>query len=116
MDAQYRIKSDPPGLSRVSWKGQGITATGSPAEDKEEERALDALWNLKDDVKCGIGKANDNLSKTATPARSHVREVLSVFTLKKIRGYCQDVMNLVFSRSPISCIASIWLLRHRQSR
>jgi len=112
----YNIESGNPGLSPVGLKGKVITATGSPAEDKEEERALDNLWNLMGDAEETQANDEDNLSKNATLSRSRLWRVISMFAPRKIRKYCQDPINLLFSHSPLSCLLAVWLVRHRESQ
>jgi hypothetical protein len=97
--ATENVASVVPEQSRSSSVGQ-VTGTGTPAEDREEERALYSLWNLKEDAKWGKDiytqkKAIRDLAGIGTPARSYLEEVLSVLTPGDTRDYCQEAMNNV---------------------
>ena len=81
-----------------------IGGTGSPAEDKEEERAQYRLRNLKEEAKWGKDtmtqkKAIDELGRIGAPAISYLEEILSVVPPGEISKYCQDAINGI-SRSP----------------
>ena len=78
-------------------KGQ-VTGTATPAEDREEERARDSLWDLKEDAKWGKDiktqkKAIRDLASIGTPALIHLEEVLSVVSPGEIKQYCQNAIN-----------------------
>lgn len=75
-----------------------VGGTGSPAEDMEEERARNRLWDLKEEAKWGKDttkqkKAIEELSKSGAPAISYLEEILAVVPPGEIRQYCQDVIN-----------------------
>jgi len=75
-----------------------VGGTGSPAEDMEEERARNRLWDLKEEAKWGKDamtqkKAIEELSKSGAPAISYLEEILAVVPPGEIRQYCQDAIN-----------------------
>lgn len=75
-----------------------VGGTGSPAEDREEERERNRLWNLKEDAKWGKDtrtqkNAITELGKIGTPAISYLEEILSVLAQSEMRQYCQDAIH-----------------------
>lgn len=75
-----------------------VGGTGSPAEDMEEERARNRLWDLKEEAKWGKDtttqkKAIEELSKNGAPAISYLEEILSVVPPGEIKQYCHDAIN-----------------------
>ncbi|WP_415281092.1 hypothetical protein [Candidatus Nitrososphaera sp. FF02] len=71
-------------------------ATGTPAEEREEERAL-KMWNLKQDAKWGKDvdiqkKAIQELARIGAPALGHLREILTVLPPGEIRQSCEDAI------------------------
>lgn len=75
-----------------------VGGTGSPAEDIEEERARNRLWDLKEEAKWGKDtmtqkKAIEELSKSGTPAMNYLEEILAVVPPGEIKQYCQDAIN-----------------------
>lgn len=82
-----------------------IEGTGSPAEDVEEERALNRLWDLKEEAKWGKDtmtqkKAIEALGKSGTPAVGYLEEILSVVPPGEIKQYCQDVISDIIRPLP----------------
>ncbi|AIC16245.1 hypothetical protein [Nitrososphaera viennensis] len=74
-----------------------VGGTGSPAEDIEEERARNRLWDLKEEAKWGKDtmtqkKAIEELSKSGVPAISYLEEILAVVPPGEIKQYCQDII------------------------
>jgi hypothetical protein len=72
--------------------------TGSPAEDREEERARKRLWNLKEEAKWGKDanakrRAIEELSKSGSSAVTHLEEILLVLAPGELKQYCQDAIN-----------------------
>lgn len=83
-------------------KGQ-FTVTGTPAEDREEERAQNSLRSLKEDAKWGKDvetqkKAIHELEKIGTPALSYLEEILAVVPPGEIKQSCQDAIQGIVSR------------------
>ncbi len=75
-----------------------VTATATPAEDVEEQRALDSLWELKENAKWGKDldtqkKAIGDLLRIGTPSLSSLTEILLVLPPGEIQGLCQDAIN-----------------------
>lgn len=75
-----------------------VGGTGSPAEDMEEERARNRLWDLKEEAKWGKDataqkKAIEELGRIGAPSVVYLEEILSVVPPGEIRQYCQDVIN-----------------------
>ncbi len=75
-----------------------VGGTGSPAEDMEEERARNRLWDLKEEAKWGKDamtqkKAIEELGRSGVPAISYLEEILSVVPPGEIKQYCQDAIN-----------------------
>ena len=75
-----------------------VTGTGTPAEDVEEQRALDSIRDLKEDAKWGKDadtqkRAIRDLSKIGTPALSSLTEVLLTLPSGEIKNCCQDAIN-----------------------
>lgn len=88
--------------SEIKYYGspERVGTTGSPAEDIEEERAKNRLWDLKEEAKWGkdiiIQKnAIQGLSKNGTPAISYLEEVLSVLPPGELRQFCKEAMNSI---------------------
>jgi hypothetical protein len=93
------IDSAVPEQSRRNNQGQ-VTGTATPAEDEEEQRALDSLWELKEDAKWGKDgdtqkKAIRDLTRIGTPALSPLTEILLVLPPGEIKDYCQDAINKI---------------------
>jgi hypothetical protein len=79
-------------------KTEQVTGTSTPAEEREEQRARDSLWNLKEDAKWGKDvetqkKAIRDLTGIGTPALTHLEEILSVVPPGEIKQYCQNAIN-----------------------
>lgn len=77
-----------------------VGTTGSPAEDIEEERAKNRLWDLKEEAKWGkdsiIQKtAVQELSRNGTPAMGYLKEVLLVLPPGELRQFCQESVNSI---------------------
>jgi hypothetical protein len=75
-----------------------IGGTGSPAEDREEERAQNRLWNLKEEAKWGKDataqkRAIEELSKSGSSAVTYLEEILLVLAPGELKEYCQDSIN-----------------------
>jgi hypothetical protein len=97
----HEINSDGHGRPSGNNPGQ-VTGTGTPAEDREEQRAQDSLWSLKEDAKWGKDaetqkKAIRDLARIGTPARSYLEEILAVLTPGEIKQCCQDAINSITS-------------------
>jgi hypothetical protein len=80
-----------------------VTATGTPAEDREEERAYASLWSLKEEAKWGKDmetqkKAVHELEKIGAPALSYLEEVAAVAPPGEIKQSCQDAIQSIASR------------------
>ena len=104
-------------LTQFAIRGKSrFSTTGSPAEEKEEERALDDLTNL--DVEARWSERTDvrNPVNIVISRFGNIDEVVSSRFQKDVKEYFMQLKNQAFACSPISCLASIWLLRRRQSR
>lgn len=90
-------------LSSSEEKQLQIKGTGTPAEDREEERAQ-SMWNLKEEAKWGKNaeiqkKAIQELAKIGLPALSYLREILAVLAPGEIRQSCEDAIRNIDVRS-----------------
>lgn len=77
-----------------------VGGTGSPAEDTEEERARNRLWDLKEEAEWGKDataqrKAIEELGKIGAPSIGYLEEILSVVPPGEIKQYCQEVINSI---------------------
>lgn len=98
--ASQHADSDIRGQPHYDKQEKVITGTGTPAEEEEEQRALDKLWNLKENAKWGKDvdvqkNAITDLARIGTPALSHLQEILSVVASKDIRDHCQDAIDRI---------------------
>lgn len=80
-----------------------IKGTGTPAEDREEER-VQSMWNLKEEAKWGKNaeiqkKAIQELAKIGLPALSYLREILTVLAPSEIRQSCEDAIRNIDVKS-----------------
>lgn len=74
-----------------------VGGTGSPAEDMEEERARNRLWDLKEEAKWGRDvaaqrKAIEELGRIGAPSMAYLEEILFVVPPGEIKQYCRDVI------------------------
>jgi len=79
-----------------------IRGTGTPAEDREEERAKNRLWDLKEEAKWGRDietqkRAIQDLRRNGNAAMSYLEEILSVVPPGEIKQYCQDAIDSIIS-------------------
>lgn len=94
---------DPPVHEQPAVDEGQFTATGTPAEDREEERAQGSLRSLKEEAKWGKDvetqkRAIHELEKIGTPALSHLEEVAAVVPSGEIKQSCQDAIQSIESR------------------
>ena len=99
----------------------GVAGIGTPAEDREEERAENRLWNLKEDAKWGKDaeiqkKAIRDLERIGTPALNHLEEVWSIIPPGEMKQYCIDAISRIISRQPSAATASGYSKVHAQEQ
>lgn len=97
-------QSTEPAFQMPADKQPQFRGTGTPAEEREEERAM-KMWNLKQDAKWDKDfeaqkNAIQELARIGAPALTHLREILNVLPPGETRQSCEDAIRNVIGSGP----------------